>query len=63
MPSVEQLRTTIAPLDTKGRIFEDREGESPIFLLAAGWRSGSTLLQRILVTDALYFCGENRSGK
>jgi glycosyltransferase involved in cell wall biosynthesis len=25
--------------------------ESPVFLLATGWRSGSTLLQRVLVTD------------
>lgn len=27
------------------------DGESPIFLLSTGWRSGSTLMQRLLVTD------------
>ena len=26
-------------------------GEAPIFLLSTGWRAGSTLLQRVLVTD------------
>ena len=30
---------------------EDSLGEGPIFLLSTGWRAGSTLLQRILVTD------------
>jgi hypothetical protein len=29
----------------------DDESEAPIFLLSTGWRAGSTLLQRILVTD------------
>ncbi len=48
---MEQLRTTMAALDTSGRVCEVSETESPIFLLATGWRSGSTLLQRILVTD------------
>ena len=51
VPSLKQLRETMATLDTSGRVREDCETESPIFLLAAGWRSGSTLLQRILVTD------------
>lgn len=29
----------------------DDDGEEPIFLLSAGWRSGSTLLQRLLMSD------------
>lgn len=28
------------------------DAESPIFLLSAGWRSGSTLLQRLIMSDA-----------
>ena len=50
-PSLKQLREAIATLDSSGQVCDDCESESPIFLLAAGWRSGSTLLQRILVTD------------
>jgi Sulfotransferase family len=30
---------------------EAQDSESPIFLLSTGWRAGSTLLQRILLTD------------
>ena len=51
MPSVQNLRETLAILDNSGRVCDDSETESPIFLLATGWRSGSTPLQRILVTD------------
>jgi hypothetical protein len=51
VPSLKQLRETIATLDSSGQLCDDCKSESPIFLLAAGWRSGSTLLQRILVTD------------
>jgi ABC-type uncharacterized transport system YnjBCD ATPase subunit len=29
----------------------EKETDAPIFLLATGWRAGSTLLQRMLVTD------------
>ena len=45
------MRVTLAVLNGLGRVSEGSETESPIFLLAAGWRSGSTLFQRILVTD------------
>ncbi len=38
-------------LSSSDRVHDDSESESPIFLLATGWRSGSTLVQRILVTD------------
>jgi hypothetical protein len=40
-------------------IMNQQETEEPIFLLSTGWRAGSTLLQRILVTDpALLLWGE-----
>jgi hypothetical protein len=50
VPSVEQLAESIAALHASA---PDAAGdlEAPIFLLATGWRTGSTLLQRILVTD------------
>jgi Sulfotransferase family len=49
--SAEELSKSIAALSGSGRISEENETDAPIFLLATGWRSGSTLLQRILVTD------------
>ncbi len=52
MPSVFQLKESISALSGVDQSDEDQNTESPIFLLAAGWRSGSTLLQRILVTDS-----------
>ena len=30
---------------------DEGDGSEPVFVLAAGWRTGSTLLQRILMTD------------
>jgi hypothetical protein len=51
VPSVQQFLETIAAIDSSARVCEDSEAEAPIFLLSTGWRSGSTLLQRILVTD------------
>lgn len=41
---IEALRATSAAGATK-------DDEAPIFLLSAGWRSGSTLLQRLLMSD------------
>jgi len=55
LPSVQQLRESMAALDSSDRDCQDSEPEAPIFLLATGWRSGSTLLQRILVTDPRVF--------
>jgi hypothetical protein len=49
LPNVAQLNRTLSALDFGAK--EDDGNESPIFLLSTGWRSGSTLLQRILVTD------------
>ena len=51
LPSVEELTTSINALHGPEQTSEGSETEAPIFLLATGWRSGSTLLQRILVTD------------
>ena len=55
VPTVHQLLESLAALDSADPDREESEsgaeGEAPIFLLATGWRSGSTLLQRILVTD------------
>src|ERR1035441_2538903 len=50
-PSVKHLTESMAALDGSARVDEDSEGESPIFLLATGWRAASTLMHRILVTD------------
>lgn len=53
LPSVEELARSLAILHTHVDDGRDRrkEMEAPIFLLSTGWRAGSTLLQRILVTD------------
>jgi len=52
-PSMKQLAQSIAALDARALGLHDpsSDTESPIFLLSTGWRAGSTLLQRILVTD------------
>ena len=52
-PNVIQLDQSLAALDALARQPFDvrRDAESPIFLLSTGWRAGSTLLQRILITD------------
>jgi hypothetical protein len=52
MPSVGQLSESLAILQPG--LFQETAGqdnEAPIFLLSTGWRAGSTLLQRILITD------------
>jgi hypothetical protein len=50
---VEQLSKSIAVLDARAAhpVDAKKEAEAPIFLLSTGWRAGSTLLQRVLVTD------------
>lgn len=37
---------TLCPADT------GEDHEEPIFLMAAGWRTGSTLLQRLIMSDS-----------
>jgi hypothetical protein len=51
LPSVGEIGECMAALKTSNRGQDYGDSESPIFLLSTGWRSGSTLLQRILVTD------------
>src|SRR5208282_3559023 len=52
-PGVAKLAESIALLQSRGcdATSGQTEGEPPIFLFSAGPRAGSTLLQRILVTD------------
>jgi hypothetical protein len=52
-PDVAQLAKSIAVLDARAAhpLDAKKEEEAPIFLLSTGWRAGSTLLQRVLVTD------------
>ena len=54
IPHVHQLTESIAALHipAPGAVNGENDPEAPIFLLSNGMRSGSTLLQRILVTDA-----------
>lgn len=49
-PSIEQLAESVEVLEALPSNGGE-ETEAPIFLLSTGWRAGSTLLQRILVTD------------
>jgi hypothetical protein len=52
-PSVSELGRSLAALEDSSsrKNLPADDPEAPIFLLATGWRTGSTLLQRILVTD------------
>jgi hypothetical protein len=53
LPHVEQLSKSIGALHMGYAKFADAKDdpEAPIFVLSTGMRTGSTLLQRILVTD------------
>jgi hypothetical protein len=57
LPSVHHIAKSIAALHSpvSDLAQEKIDAEAPIFLLATGWRTGSTLLQRILVTDPHVF--------
>lgn len=48
-PSIE---SGLAELRRQGEADPSSGGEAPIFLLSAGWRSGSTLLQRLIMSDS-----------
>ena len=52
-PSVRKVMASLQLFDGSVELNSDAPGndESPIFLLSTGWRAGSTLLQRILMTD------------
>ncbi len=45
------LANCLSTIDLSGPDTTDRDAVQPIFVLTSGWRSGSTLLQRIVVTD------------
>ena len=49
--NVQQLVESIAAIPVRAVDSTEEKGEVPIFLLSVGGRAGSTLLQRILVTD------------
>jgi hypothetical protein len=49
---VQQLAESIAAIPVRALDSADEKREAPIFLLSTGGRAGSTLLQRILVTDS-----------
>jgi len=52
-PPVQQILNSISVLEAQvpDSAEVEKDIEAPIFLLSTGWRAGSTLLQRILVTD------------
>lgn len=50
--SIQQLTKSLTALCASGSDKQDEsDSDVPIFLFAIGWRSGSTLLQRILITE------------
>jgi len=53
LPNVAQLTRSIDALRAcaSDSASEASDTEAPIFVLSTGWRTGSTLLQRVLVTD------------
>jgi Sulfotransferase family len=58
-PKVKELTESIEALGASLPLDAKADPEAPIFLLSTGWRAGSTLLQRILVTDpSLLLWGE-----
>jgi hypothetical protein len=56
-PDVKHLAESLAALQgpASNAANAETDTEAPIFLLSTGWRTGSTLLQRILVTDPRVF--------
>jgi hypothetical protein len=51
-PNLKQLTESIEALGAPASQYGDGDTDAPIFLLSTGWRAGSTLLQRVLVTDS-----------
>jgi hypothetical protein len=48
---IARVEAALAILDRETREPAPPTGDSPIFIASIGWRSGSTLLQRVLMTD------------
>ncbi len=58
-PDLARLNAALRILDSEGTSGASGEPEEPVFVLASSWRSGSTLLQRLLCTDpSLLLWGE-----
>jgi hypothetical protein len=51
-PKVKQLVESMEVFGSDASANGNADAEQPVFLLSTGWRAGSTLLQRILVTDS-----------
>jgi hypothetical protein len=51
-PKIKQLTESMEVFGESASDGNDNDNDAPIFLLSTGWRAGSTLLQRILVTDS-----------
>jgi hypothetical protein len=48
-PSLPSIESGIAAIKRRWPELENRSEDDPIFVLSAGWRSGSTMLQRLIV--------------
>ncbi len=44
------IKKGIAAIQKRWPNLENEEDERPIFILSAGWRSGSTLIQRLIMS-------------
>jgi hypothetical protein len=51
LPEVADIRSALAQFPSSTDCEAPDVTEQPVFLLATGWRTGSTLMQRILMTD------------
>ncbi|MEM7770387.1 MAG: sulfotransferase [Cyanobacteria bacterium P01_A01_bin.37] len=49
--SLQSIEQAIASIQSRWNIEIDDDKEEPIFIFASGWRSGSTLLQRLVNSD------------
>lgn len=49
--SIQSIAQSIDTLQQRWPIQIEQDGERPIFIFASGWRSGSTLLQRLVNSD------------
>jgi len=59
IPNVSEVGKAIARLSPVAALAAGTAEPEPVFLLSNGWRTGSTLLQRILITDpSLILWGE-----
>jgi hypothetical protein len=51
LPEIERLQLALQRLDTVACEPEPPSDDNPLFLASIGWRTGSTLMQRIMMTD------------